>query len=139
MQQPGRLRDQAPEWHPCLGIGLRQLAELLDCLLGITPEQEVTPIQRRREHRGISLYDLDSVTSQRQIADQSRVERADPMRPGVEVEVGEDLLGHRRSPHDLPALDHQNLEAGLGQVRRRNQPVVARPDHYHVVHARHHT
>ncbi len=75
---------------------------------------------------------------QRQISDERRVERADAMRPRVEVEAGEYLLGYRGPAHELSAFDHQDLEAGPGHVSCRNQPVVARSDHDGVVGTRHH-
>ena len=43
-----------------------------------------------------------------------------------ELEAGEHLLGHRRPAHQVPALEHQHLAPGAGQVGGGHQAVVAR-------------
>lgn len=46
----------------------------------------------------------------------------------VDPVAGEPLDGRDRAPHDRVALDHLHVKAGPGEVARRHQGVVPRPD-----------
>ncbi len=48
----------------------------------------------------------------------------------VEAVAGDGLLGARAAARAIQGFEHHHLPAGLGQIARRHQPVVAAADHH---------
>ena len=72
-----------------------------------------------------------------QLADDLGPQQRDDVREDREAEAREDLLGHGRAAEDVAPLEDERLHPGPGQVRGRDQPVVAAADDDRVVPLRH--
>ena len=70
---------------------------------------------------------------QLQVVDDVGTQQAERVRERGEVEPGDQLLGDRRATDDVPALDDQRAQAGLGQVGAVDQSVVTATDDDRVV------
>jgi hypothetical protein len=96
---------------------------------------EVVVVEGR--DRPVQGQDLEAVLRELELADDLRTEQRDDVREDAEAVPGHDLLGDRGTTQHVPALEDDDLLAGLRQVRRRYEAVVASADHDRVVALRH--
>jgi hypothetical protein len=92
---------------------------------------EVVALERRE--RTVERQDLEAVLRQRELPDDLGAEQRDDVRGHAEPKAGEHFLGHRRPAEKVAPFEHDDLEAGTREVRRRHQPVVPATDDHGVV------
>ena len=88
---------------------------------------------RHRREGAVERQDLEAVGRQVQLADDFGTKQRDDVGADGEVEAGDDLLGHGRAADEVAAFEDEHTAAGLGEVGRGRQAVVARADHDGIV------
>src|SRR5581483_2031996 len=96
--------------------------------VGIGIEEEEAAIGEGCKAGRFAAIDLKAIASQFQVADDLRAQEAAQIRCRRDAMAGPDLLRHARPADDLAPLQYQDALSGPRQIRRRNQPVVSRPD-----------
>ena len=86
-----------------------------------------------RRERAVEGQDVEAVAGQVELADDLRPEQRHDVREDREAEAREDLLGHRRAPEHVPALEHDRLQPRAREIGGAHQAVVAAADHDRVV------
>ena len=112
---------------------VRAVARDLLLVLGmILAHQQVVAVLLRAE-RGRHEDRHEAVLDQLEVLDDVRPEQAERVREGGEPEAGSQLLGDRRAADEMPALEDERAQAGLGEVGAVGQAVVAATDDDRVV------
>ena len=109
-----------------LGLGLLQVIAEDDVVIPAERTEQIV----RRQH-------LEAERLQLQIADDPRMQQAHHVGEARGAKTGREFLGDRRAPEDLAPLEHQRLQPRPGEIRPADEPVVAGPDHDHIVRIRH--
>ena len=115
-----------------LGVDRRVAVDLAPRARVVVHAPEVVAVRHGRE-RAVQRQDLEAVAGQVELADDLGPQQRDHVRADGELEAGEDLLGHRRSAQHVPALEHEHLAPGAGQVGGVHEAVVAAADDDRVV------
>ncbi len=115
-----------------LGVGLVELGDGVGVTSQVAPQREGAAIGEGDEVvRGDDRH-LVPESLQLQVGDDAvRHERHDVGRARDPVAVPH-LFGHRGAAEDVPALEHEDVEAGAGEVGGTGQPVVPAAHHYDV-------
>ena len=115
-----------------VGIVLAVARDLLEVLAVVLAEPQVVAVLHRREGRGHQQRH-EAVLGQLQVVDALRPQQREGVREGREPKAGSQLLGDRRSTHEVAAFEDQDLEPGLGQIGAVDEAVVPATDDDRVV------
>ena len=126
------LADVVVERVVRIRVVLRVAGDLLVVLAVVLAEQEVVAVLLRAEGRGHEDRH-EAVLHEVELVDDVRPEQAQRVRERGEPEARAQLLGDRRAADDRAALQDERAQAGLREVRRVRQPVVAAADDDRVV------
>lgn len=116
-----------------VGVARRELRDLPAVRVPIGTEHEVASVGKRAEGGRIARQQLEPVAVERELADDARSQQAADVARRRDLEAGPRFFRHAGAAEHVATLEHQDLEARPGQVRRGDQPVVAGTDHDDVV------
>ena len=115
-----------------IGIVLAVPGDLLEVRVAVGAHQQVVAVLHRSEGRR-HLDRHEAVLGQLQVVDDVGTQQAERVRERREVKPGDQLLGDGRAADDVPSLDDERAQAGLGQVGAIDESVVTATDHDRVV------
>jgi hypothetical protein len=115
-----------------IGIVLRVPRDHLLVLPVVLGEQQVVAVESGRERRRHQERH-EAVLHQLEVLDDLGPEQAQRVRERREPEAGAELLGDRGATDEVPPLEDEDLEAGLGEVRPVHEAVVTTADDDRVV------
>ena len=148
LDEPGHVDHERPVFLVRLGVHLRPAAELADRPAVVVDAPQVVAradrvavaVLRRLPvalGTGVNVpssgQDVEAVARQVELADDLRPEQRHDVREDREAEAREDLLGHRRAPEHVAALEHDGLQPRAREIGGADQAVVAAADHDRVV------
>ena len=133
------LADQAPVG---LGVGPREARDLVACAVEVEPHRELLAVRKRHVPDRVGLEVLEPVVGVEPelVVHEQRVHADDrvPGRAGVDPVAGpEQLLGRGPAARYRARVEDEAFVAGLRQVRRGDQAVVAGAGHHDVSCLRH--
>ena len=96
---------------------LRRLASILI-------KRKRPPIGRKRSHANLRGNESEPVLLQLHVAHHAGQNRPRGMRQRRTAKAGMKFISHRRAANLRVALDHQRFVSRLGQIKRRDQPIV---------------
>ena len=133
-QEGAQRADPAVEGDVRLGIArLGPFAELRRRPDRVAPQREAGPVGGRGEGRHLRLDGAEAVRAEPEVTDDVVTETSDAVGRNRRAHTGRDLLRGQRAARPASPLENQRPEPRLRQVRRRDQAVVAGPDHDRVV------
>lgn len=128
-----RLPFERTEAVDVVRIERRDLARVLSV---VAPEQERTPVEKRRERCGLLAIGRIAVARELKVGDDARIEQAADVcarRDGVSRPRG---LADCRAADAIVALEDDDRESGTGKIRGGDEAVVAGADDRDVVQRR---
>jgi hypothetical protein len=103
------------------------------CSAGITRNQKCVAIETRRKEQRIERENFQTMLLQIEFGNDCRRKRAGKVSAGSVLESGDYLFAGGDTTDHRAALQDQDFFAGLGQIGRRHQAVVAGADDDRVV------
>ena len=94
----------------------------------VVPEEDRIPVREGEEELRVERMDLVPETRQIEVADDLGPQESRGVGESREPDAGEDLFGDGRAADDSSTFEDEHLEAGLRQIGRGHQPVVAASD-----------
>jgi hypothetical protein len=98
-------------------------------LIGIRVEVEFFAVMRRSEAGRLPPIDFEAVLRKIQVGNDLRTQQTTQIGGGRDTITGPHLLCDTRSADDRAALQNKNAPARAREICRRDEAVVARPDH----------
>src|SRR2546425_326549 len=123
--------DLGPERHVLgigLGVFLREAREFLVVPCGVVPQEDRITVRKREEELRVEGMDLVAEAREVEVPDDLRPQQARGIREPRELDSGEDLLRNAGPSHDRSPFENEDFQAGLRQVRRGDEAVVAPAD-----------
>src|SRR2546422_11352415 len=108
-----------------LGVFLREAREFLVVPCGVVPQEDRITVRKREEELWIEGMDLVAEAREVEVPDDLRLQQAGGIREPRELDSGEDLLRNAGPSHDRSPFENEDFQAGLRQVRRGDEAVVA--------------
>jgi hypothetical protein len=138
-EERGERADLRVEGRVRRSVRYRTIAELGCRPGGVRPERQRRAVGLRREHPHLGLDRHEALPHQSEIVDHGPSQAADGVHDPGGSETRRELDRVEDPACPVASLEAETLPAGLRQVRRRHEAVVARPDDHGVVSRRHAT
>src|SRR3989454_723063 len=120
--------NMCPSMRAVPGVFLREAREFLVVPCGVVPQEDRITVRKREEELRVEGMDLVAEAREVEVPDDLRPQQARGIREPRELDSGEDLLRNAGPSHDRSPFENEDFQAGLRQVRRGDEAVVAPAD-----------
>ena len=135
--RPQRAREAhhaRAERRVALGVARRELRQRVARRRRVRRERQMPAVGQQRDCRQVAPAVVEAVARQAKIGDHLGMHEVQDVSAGRHVVAGVDLLGRRRAAGPRARLADHHLAAGLGEIGRADQAVVAAADDHRVRH-----
>ena len=132
-QEPGQRPDEAVEGGVVPGVRRGPGPEALGGPRRVAPQHDRVAVRAGREDPDVGADERETVAAQVEVAHDRGPQPADRVGQGRHPRPGRELGRARGTAHHRAALQDDRPQAGLGQIGRRDEAVVAATDDDRVV------